>query len=231
VIRLAVICIGVLTSGALQAHDPITTKITFSTEISRLFHKRCLSCHQEGGPAPMSLATYAEARPWAKAIKEEVLERRMPPWGAVKGFGSFAGDQALTQEEVSLIADWVEGGAPEGEPKFLPTVPLPDPPVSQPKRVPGKRLSVKKSLSLTTPFQLTAIAPVTTTEIANVRLIAELPDGSVEPLLWLRNYKPAFKHTFSLRKPLALKPGARIVVEPAGAAAFTLIGRPGSGGP
>ena len=67
--------------------------------------------------------TYAEARPWAAAIKEEVLERRMPPWGAVKGFGEFKDDQGLTQEQIELIADWVEGGAPEGDPKLLPKVP------------------------------------------------------------------------------------------------------------
>ena len=64
--------------------------------------------------------TYSEARPWAKAMQEEVLERRMPPWGAVKGFGDFRNDQALTPEQIELVADWVEGGAPEGEPKDLP---------------------------------------------------------------------------------------------------------------
>src|SRR5437773_2329990 len=99
----------------LSAHDPITTKITWSREVSRIVYARCLGCHREGGAA-FSLATYAEARPWAKAIKEEVLVRRMPPWNAVKGFGQFKGDRGLAQEELSIIADWVEGGAPEGNP-------------------------------------------------------------------------------------------------------------------
>ncbi len=67
--------------------------------------------------------TYDEARPWAKAIKEEVLERRMPPWEAVKGFGEFRDDRGLTQEEMETISGWVEGGAPEGEPKYLPALP------------------------------------------------------------------------------------------------------------
>ena len=57
------------------------------------------------------------------AIKEEVLERRMPPWGAVKGFGQFQDDQGLTQEQIGLIADWVEGGAPEGDPALPPKAP------------------------------------------------------------------------------------------------------------
>ena len=63
--------------------------------------------------------TYAEARPWAVAIKEEVLERRMPPWGAVKGFADFRNDKALTPEQLELITSWVGGGVPEGEAKDL----------------------------------------------------------------------------------------------------------------
>jgi hypothetical protein len=57
------------------------------------------------------------------AIKDEVLTRRMPPWNAVKGFGRFKNDLGLTQEELSLIADWVEGGAPEGDPMLMPVRP------------------------------------------------------------------------------------------------------------
>ena len=70
------------------AHDVITTKITYNREILRIIQARCASCHKPGGTA-FSLLTYDEARPWAKAIQEEVLERRMPPWGAIKGFGDF----------------------------------------------------------------------------------------------------------------------------------------------
>ena len=108
--------------GAAWGHDVITTKITFDREIVRIVQARCASCHREGGSA-FSLTTYSEARPWAKAMQEEVLERRMPPWGAVKGFGDFRNDQALTPEQIELMADWVEGGAPEGEPKDLPEPP------------------------------------------------------------------------------------------------------------
>ena len=112
----------IVTLGSIQAHDIITTKITFSKEISRLIYKRCATCHHDGGAA-FSLVKYEEARPWAKAIKEEVLERRMPPWEAVKGFGEFRDDRGLTQEELETISSWVEGGAPEGEPKYLPPLP------------------------------------------------------------------------------------------------------------
>src|SRR3954452_12526433 len=112
----------ILFACAASAHDPITTKLTWSREVSRIIYKHCASCHRDGGTA-MSLLTYEEARPWAKAIKEEVLERRMPPWGAVKGFGDFKNDQGLTQEQIELITDWVEGGAPGGDPSLLPKLP------------------------------------------------------------------------------------------------------------
>lgn len=104
-----------------SAHEPITTKVTFNKEIARIFQKSCWGCHTQGkvkGDIPLS--TYEEARPWAKAIKEEVLEKRMPPYQAVKGYGSFQHDYLLPQREVELIVSWVEGGAPKGEAKHYP---------------------------------------------------------------------------------------------------------------
>ncbi|MGD0617568.1 MAG: cytochrome c [Bryobacteraceae bacterium] len=103
------------------AHDPISTKITWSREVSRLVLAHCASCHREGGSS-FSLMTYRQARPWAVAIKEEILERRMPPWGAVDGFGDFRNDEALTEAELEIVAAWAEGGAPEGDPALLPPV-------------------------------------------------------------------------------------------------------------
>jgi hypothetical protein len=108
---------------ASRAHEPITTKVRFNKELVRILQRNCLSCHHPGGIA-MSLATYEEARPWAKAIKEEVLEKRMPPWRAVKGYGDFRNAPSLTQRDVDLIANWVEGGAPKGDDKDLPPGPL-----------------------------------------------------------------------------------------------------------
>ncbi|MEO8596732.1 MAG: cytochrome c [Candidatus Solibacter sp.] len=99
----------------------ITTKITWSREISRIVSRQCAGCHN-GGPA-FSLLSYAEARPWAKAIKDEVLARRMPPWNAVKGFGDFKNDHGLTQDDLAILSEWVDGGAPEGNPLALPPKP------------------------------------------------------------------------------------------------------------
>src|SRR5262244_2180742 len=106
----------------LRAHTFYTTKITWAKDVSRIFYRSCVSCHRPGGSS-FSLMTYKEARPWAEAIKEQVLERRMPPWNAVKGFGEFREDRGLAQEDLEIIGEWVAGGMPEGNPKHMPAPP------------------------------------------------------------------------------------------------------------
>lgn len=94
------------------AHDPITTKITFAREIRAILAARCAVCHAPGGSAPMALTTYEEVRPWARAIKDQVLTRRMPAWHAARGFGAFKNDPTLTPIEIAMIVSWVDGGLP-----------------------------------------------------------------------------------------------------------------------
>ena len=97
----------------VYSHTKITTNIVFQREIAQIFQRKCFQCHTEGNVA-MPLTTYREARPWAVAIKEEILERKMPPWSAVGGYGHFANDQSLTAREMSIILSWTDGGAPSG---------------------------------------------------------------------------------------------------------------------
>lgn len=199
----------------MQAHDIITTKITFSKEISRLLYKRCATCHHEGGSA-FSLMTYDEARPWAKAIKEEVLERRMPPWEAVKGFGEFRDDRGLTQEELETISAWVEGGAPEGEPKYLPSLPKltawQDPPA--PKG--SSEIVVKDGTKLVAGSKVLAIRAKSLMPGQSVQIVAVRPDSTVEPLLWIYKYNAAFHRTYYYQSAVTLPAGTRIEMSPAG---------------
>ncbi len=196
---------------AARAHDTITTKLTWNREISRIVYSRCIGCHRPGGQA-FSLLTYVEARPWAKAISEEVLERRMPPWGAVKGFGDFRNDQSLSLEQMDWIAHWVDGGAPEGDPKDLPARPKPaKAPAAQAASAQRKivaqngfvvdRASVLDGL-LPQSIPAGASAPIT------ARITAELPGGAIVPLVWLYNYQPQYAHPFLLRTPIRLPQGA-----------------------
>ena len=205
----------------VSAHDVFSTKITYSREISRLIYKRCASCHHEGGSS-FSLTTFEQARPWAKAIKEEVLERRMPPFGAVKGFGDLRDDQALTQEELHLIADWVEGGSPEGDPVLLPAHPVYGPVAGKPETA-GKDLIVDGSYTLKHVMTIIAIRPAGLTEGSSVKLVAERPDGQITPLIWLYNYKPQFDRTFYFRKPVSLPADTKIEEYPRDKGALALV--------
>lgn len=104
-----------------STHEPITTKVMFNKEVIRILNRNCLACHAPGKiKSDISLTTYEEARPWAKAIKEEVLEKRMMPFQAVKGYGKFQHDYVLPQRDVEQLVSWIEGGAPRGEAKDYP---------------------------------------------------------------------------------------------------------------
>lgn len=198
--------------SVVKAHDIITTPITWSREISRIVLKKCAGCHTQKGSA-FSLTTYKEVRPWVVAIREEVLHRTMPPWGAVKGFGDFSNDTSLTPEEIELIVNWSEGGVPEGEDKDLPK----DVGVLVMPRIEARtQITVTGTLKLQRAIKLGALVPKKTAPNASFQITAELPDGTIEPLLWLKDYRDRYAHPFVLRKPLALPEGTTIRGVPPG---------------
>jgi hypothetical protein len=219
-----IIGLMVLSAATAPAHDIITTPITWDREISRIIYERCATCHHDGGQA-FSLMTYAVARPWAVAIKEEVFERRMPPWGAVKGFGDFRNDQALTPEQLELIASWVGGGVPEGEAKDLAPDPkldqkTPDQPASQIS--PHGSIAVSGEFQLVKDFSLDGLLPKSVPEDAAFQITAERPDGSIEPLLWFEHYHAKFAHPFLCRNVIELPAGTKIHGVPPGSTILLL---------
>ena len=222
---LVLISIGV----SAPAHDIITTPVTWDREISRIFYARCVACHREGGTA-FSLVNYQETFPWRTAIKEEVLERRMPPWGAVKGFGDFRNDQALTPEQLELITSWSQGGSPEGEEKDLPAKDKLEEMMKEnawfgdAPRVnhqPGE-IVANGDFKLTKGFALDGLFPKSLPPGGSFQIIAEFPDGRIEPLLWLDGYNSQFAHPFLFRNPLQLPAGTVISGIPSGASVVLL---------
>jgi hypothetical protein len=227
VLFAAIVIIGACATA--QAHDIITTPVTWDREISRIFYSRCIACHREGGTA-FSLVEYKETFPWRTAIKEEVLERRMPPWGAVKGFGDFRNDQALTPEQLELITSWSQGGSPEGEEKDLPPKDKLDE-MMQDSAWSGSAARVDRrtgeivasgDFKLIKPFTLDGLALKTLPADSSFQIIAELPDGQIEPLLWIDGYKPEFAHPFLFRIPLELPSGTVISGIPSGSSIVLL---------
>lgn len=199
----AVVAIALALARPSSAHDPITTTLTWSREISRIVYARCAGCHRPGGRA-MSLLTYEEARPWAKAMREQVANRRMPPWDPAKGFGQFRDDPSLSQAEIDLLVAWVEGGAPEGNPDYLPSIPPQSAPASEP---PGQGTVLAQSTTLAAPLTLRAVRPQ-----GSVELSAILPNQRVEHLLWIPAFHPAWNRTYALRTPLRLPKGTRLIL-------------------
>jgi len=108
-----------LMAAGLSPQQP--QPVTFNKHVLPVLQKNCQSCHRPGQIAPMSFLTYADVRPWAKAMKTAVVTRKMPPWFADPQFGHFANDRSLKAEEIELIARWVDGGAVEGNPQDAPT--------------------------------------------------------------------------------------------------------------
>jgi len=93
---------------------------TFNKEVVRVFQKNCQTCHHPGDIAPFSLMAYKDARPWAVAIREAVILKKMPPWKPAAGCGDFNDARGLSQDEINTIVAWADGGAPEGDAADLP---------------------------------------------------------------------------------------------------------------
>lgn len=101
-------------ASALGAGETVPT---FYKDVLPILQKNCQVCHRPGEAAPMSLLTYKEARPWAAAIREAVLSKKMPPWGADSSVGKFSNDRSLSEKDIRTVAAWGAARAPEGNPK------------------------------------------------------------------------------------------------------------------
>jgi len=109
--------IPLLLSSVLLAQD-----VTFYRDVLPVLQNRCQECHRQGELAPMAFTTYQETRPWAKAIREAVVTRKMPPWFADPCCGKFANDRTLTASEREILVRWADSGAERGRESDAPPV-------------------------------------------------------------------------------------------------------------
>ena len=108
---------------APAAAQPAGEAVTFTEHVAPVFYESCTTCHRPGQVAPMSLLTYEDARPWARAIRQKVLDREMPPWDADPAVGVWANDRSLSEEAIDTIVAWADGGAPRGDHALQPPLP------------------------------------------------------------------------------------------------------------
>ena len=206
--RVLTVAFAVTLVGAVAHAHGSRDAITWNREISRIVYEKCASCHRPEGTA-FSLMTFADAQPRATAIKETVLSRRMPPWGAVKGFGHFRNDQSLSQEQIELITKWVDGGIRRGNnPGMLPKSPAFVRPVAIP--VPKGALRVSGTITLGTALRLDGLIPERVRPGQSVQIVAILPSGRIEPRAWLYGYEPRHRHPLLFRQVVQLPAGTVI---------------------
>ena len=117
------LALGGLFMAGRAGYADSETAVTFTKNVAPILYKSCAECHRPTGVAPMSLMGYKEVRPWAKSVKERVVDRSMPPWFADPKHGEFANDPSLSQDEINTIVSWVDAGAPQGDDKDLPPSP------------------------------------------------------------------------------------------------------------
>src|SRR3954452_10557255 len=111
-----VVALGSAAVSAGAAAPASGAAVTFAKDIAPILQRSCQGCHRPGQMAPMSLLTFQDVRPWARSIKQRVVEHTMPPWGIDQrvGIQSFKNDPTLRDDEIEKIVKWVDAGAPMG---------------------------------------------------------------------------------------------------------------------
>jgi mono/diheme cytochrome c family protein len=117
---------GLVMPHAVGAQQPAVGNVTFAKDIAPILQRSCQNCHRPDGVAPMSLVTYEEVRPYARAIDQRTHigphKGVMPPWYVEKNIGiqHFKDDPSLNEAELAKISKWVANGAPQGNPADMP---------------------------------------------------------------------------------------------------------------
>lgn len=109
------IVLATVTAAGWAAETPVS----FNKHVLPVLQKNCQTCHRPGEAGPMPFMTYKDTRPWAKAIKEAVALKKMPPWFAGNEHGKFSNQRSLTPEETAVLTRWAENPV-EGNPEEAP---------------------------------------------------------------------------------------------------------------
>ena len=186
--------VAVLCAGA-ELNSP---KVTFTRDVAPILHRRCAECHRAGEVAPMPLLTYKDARQWAKAIREKVIERAMPPWLADPKYGHFENDRRLAQKEIDTLVAWADSGAAQGDEKDLQALPQfeqgwvigkPDAVISLPEEIevpatgviPYKYITVETSFTEDHWIQAAEVRPGNRAVVHHIIVNVLDPNGTTEP--------------------------------------------------
>jgi hypothetical protein len=141
---------------------------TFYRDVLPILQKNCQTCHRPGEIAPMSLLTYEQTRPWARAIKVAVAAKKMPPWFADPNYGHFENERRLSSRDIETINAWVDAGAAAGRESDAP------PPL---RFADGWNITPDAVVEMSKPFQLPASGTI------NYKYV--LVKGNITEDLWV----------------------------------------------
>jgi hypothetical protein len=118
------LAVGVVVAlAAAPAARPADTAPTFTKDVAPIVFATRVDCHRAGEIGLMPLTSFAEVRPWARAIRTAVVSKAMPPWLADADHERYANDPSLSAAEIDTIVKWVDSGAAEGNPADIPRLP------------------------------------------------------------------------------------------------------------
>ena len=225
---LSVVIAGAMTPA--RAHDPVDINVSFNKEIVRIMQRKCEPCHAPGALS-IPLTDYRDVRPWGRAIREELVEHRMPPAIVARGYGLYESDPGLNIREMETMLVWLDGGMPRGDDADRPAAPAAahrhaDPPASvtialPPQTVPARealvvrRVTVDAGAAMGRTIARVELQPGNRTVLRGARVFAEAParTGPNVPrwlgawLPWQHTIAPPATHAFQVPA------GGRFVVE------------------
>jgi hypothetical protein len=132
------VAVAIAAAGTrVRTDDPVSSSVRFTGDIVRILDRKCLACHASQSLS-MPLSTYRDVRAWGRAIREEVVEQRMPPWSVARGYGRFRNDLSLSARETATLLSWIDGGMARGDDRDLP----PPAPSAAPAAAPDLRVAL-----------------------------------------------------------------------------------------
>jgi hypothetical protein len=122
VINRGLLVAAIFGALGIAAAQSAPNQVTFTKDVVPILQRACQNCHRPGSIGPMPLLSYNDARPWARSIKQQVVQRNMPPWFIDRAVGiqKFKNDASLSDQEIATISKWVDAGAPMGNAADMP---------------------------------------------------------------------------------------------------------------
>jgi hypothetical protein len=190
-LRISVAGLGIGIGLAMGIAAAGASAPTFNKDVLPVLQKNCQGCHRPGEVAPMSLISYKDARPWAKAIKEAVVNQKMPPWFAE--YGHFANDRTLSAADINTLVTWANNGGPEGDAKDAP------PPLKFPE---GWQIKPDMIIEMPKPFHVKATGTI---NYQNIKVHVNFPEDTWVVAAEMRAGNPKVVHHM---RAIVTPPGA-----------------------